>query len=317
MTDFNRGYKSGHTYSAFLSNKAVIWKNPAFIASQFCPEIPVDRQSDKYPVYDKERFRWENTARVDKAKFGLSTEGFTTATYATQGYGLGDHLSKKEMANMDAQLRGEMRVTDYLREKIELDREVRITTLAVADASFNTGHTVTLDAAQAWDAAPDSSESDPIAQIETAIATIKSATFMMPDTIIVPWKAAFKLARHPKVQAFREKIGDRSITDLGLLPSIMGLRVLVSQAGYSTTKKGQTLSLSNILGNYAVVCRVGTPQYGDPTWMNAFKWWEWEVETSYDPSTKSNLVTVESPEWDEKVISNLCAYRIGSLLITE
>lgn len=310
MTDFNRDYKALHTVSAWLTNFALIYKNATFIADDLAPEIPVERASDKYPIYDKERFRWENTARRDKGQIGVSTEGFSSATYSTQGYALGDWLSKKEMMNADAVLKGQIRTTNYLTEKIKLDREVRVHALATADASFATGHTKDLVGGEGWN----EDTGDPILNIEEGIAQIKSATFKTPDRLTLPWNAALKFARHPKVVAFNKKTDNELVTALGLPTQIMGLKVVISEAGYSVVKKGQTHSISNILGNYAIISYSGSPEYGDPSWLQSFKWLDWEVESTYDGQRKAEFVSVEAPEWDEKLISNVLAYRISGII---
>jgi hypothetical protein len=313
---FNRDYKLLHT-NQYLTNFAVKYSNGIFVADAIAPIVPVDRASDKYPIYAKERFQWENTARRDKSDIGISTESWTDGTYSTMGYALGDWLSKKEMANIDSQLRGSLRTVEYLREKIALDREVRTTALAVADASFATGHTA--DALVPWDLFTDAT-ADPLYDIELGIEVIKAATFKMPDTLLLGWKAALKLALHPKVVAYRQKVGDMFVSQLGLPPTLLGLKVVVSQSGYSTSKKNATISLSNVLGNYAVVYCAGSPQYGDASFLQTFQWAAgrgndgWEVEESYDGRKKATFISVEPPEWNEKCISTSLGYRIGNVL---
>jgi hypothetical protein len=322
MTDYGTGYKALHV-DALLANRALIWRNNAFVGSQICPEISVEKASDKYTIFNKERFQWVNTARTDKADIMEYEETWTTDTYSTKGYALGKKVSRKQRMNADQQVARLISGVDDLREKIELDKEVRIKTLAEVSTSFYTGHSVTIgtdaigdDPTAGWDKYNDA-DSHPERDVSYACETIEAASGMEPNTLLIGYKAARKLAMHPDIRALYKRTDNLQLNQRTGLPDVLwGLNIVPTRAKYSTVKKGQTVTLSNLwTSTVAIVCYVSPrPLADEPTWLANFAWGQWEAEQNYLPTKKCDFITLESPEWDEKLISNLLAFKFSSVI---
>jgi hypothetical protein len=304
-------YKALHV-DAVLTNFALAWKNGRFVAGDICPTVRVLKSSDLFPVWGLENFRRLLTLRRDGTDFRTADEDFTTDGYSTKGYGLAATVTKKQINNADGWLKPARRKVTFLKNLLALDREIRVKTLATAAASFATSHSITLSAGNEWDDY-NSPDSDPEQDIMDACEQIYGATYLVADTILIPYKYARRLAKHPQIRKLREVKADRLLTRSGLPPVLFGLNVVVPSAGYVSTKKGQAAALTELWSDTAIVYRKGTPEYEDPTWLASFTWGNQEVENTYDAKKKSRFITVEEPETDEKCVSNLLAYKIGNI----
>lgn len=304
---------------ALLTNKAIVYKNQAFIGSVLCPEIPMERPSDLYTIFDKERFRLVDTARADKTDISLYEESYTTGTYTTKGNAIGKLVSRKQRQNADAILRRLVNGTDDLREKIELAREVRVKTLANTATSFDTGNTITLGSSAGtapWDDYTNT-DSDPERDISTGCEAIESKIGFEPNYLVLTYKSARRLAMHPKLRALIKNTDSALLNQrTGLPPTVFGLTPLIGRASAATTKKGQTVTLTKIWDDDVAIVAFVAPNAlaEDPTWLCTFQWGGWEVEANYLPTKKADFISVEAPEWDEKLIANTAAYKISNIL---
>lgn len=305
-------YKGLHV-DVVLSNFAEGYSNKRFVAGLICPDVAVPNSSGIYNIWAKENFRHVETARRDGADFFQVDMEWTTGTFTTKSYGLGATVTKKQEANADTPYQPRRRKVKFCKDLLMLDREIRVKTLAEASTSFATGHSTDLGAGAGWNEY-DSPDSDPEQDIMTACETIYDATFNEPDSIIIPYKYARQLAKHPQIRALREVKDDKLLTTSGLPGVLFGLKVIQPGAGYVSTAKGQTITLSSLWSDNAIVFYNGAPaSEEDASWLASFMWGRQEVEINYDFTKKSNLITVEEPERDEKLVSNYLAYKIADI----
>ena len=88
---------------AALTNVAVVYKNPAFIADLIAPPVLVRKQSDKYFIFDAGREAMRPTpdrrapgAVANEVDFSLSTD-----TYYCDGHALTSPITDEERENAD------------------------------------------------------------------------------------------------------------------------------------------------------------------------------------------------------------------------
>ena len=69
-------------YDKLLTNISVAYKNDQYIADQILKEVPVDKQSDKYPVYGEEIFVAQDDRRAPEQKL-MKSIGHTVTIHTS------------------------------------------------------------------------------------------------------------------------------------------------------------------------------------------------------------------------------------------
>lgn len=92
--------KSQLRIDKLLSNVSVQYKNEEYIADKLCPVVPVDKDSDKYRIYEK---NWK-LPEAKRAPKGVSKEfqfNYSLAGYSLEQYALKDYVGVDEERNND------------------------------------------------------------------------------------------------------------------------------------------------------------------------------------------------------------------------
>lgn len=298
-----------------LTNYGLSWRQGRFIADEICQPVQAPRAAGKYPILGKEYFRHIDTRRAARTRFAEYEGSVDKGDYDTKPYGLLTYIEDRERENNDFPIALDQQKTREMRDVLDLDKEYRVFALATAAGSFATDHTETLDDLTAWDNF-ESSQSDPEEVIGDAKDKIWADSLQVADTIVIPYPVASKLARHPKIKALREKVGDKFLTSSGLPPTILDLRVVVPSSGANTAERGQTESLSPIWGDTVIVCKTGggAGQFGDPQWLASFRWRQFSVFRGRIDLTQTDVIILSEQDKDEKLISNLLAFKISNTL---
>lgn len=301
-----------------LTNYGVEWTQGGFVGDSLAPGVNAPRAKGDYPVFTKEYFRRIDTRRTSRTRFAEYESSHDSGSYDTVPYGLSTFIEDRERENNDLPINLDQRKVREMRLVLDLDKEFRIYELATAAGSFASGHSINLDDQQAWSNF-ESVLSDPLEVIGHAKDVIWQDSFQVADTIQIPFLVASKLARHPAIKAEREKVGDKFVTESGLPPYILGLRVVTPSAGYNTAEKNQTESLAPVWGDTVIVCKTGggTAKFGDPIWLASFRWRAFQVFRGRIDLTGTDVIILSEQDKDEKLISNLLAYKIGTTLRDE
>jgi hypothetical protein len=151
-----------------LTNVSIAYHNAQFIADQVFQPIPVSKQSNKYFIYSKDRFRIMDDARRPGARANEINWTLSTDTYFAEGHALAQAIPDELRANADQAIDVDVDTTETLTDLIYLQREIQIAA-AATDPSVVT-QTTALSGTSQWS---DFSNSDPIAAIETQKATIQ------------------------------------------------------------------------------------------------------------------------------------------------
>jgi hypothetical protein len=260
-----------------LTNYAVEYKNGAFIASQVAPFVPVNNKSDDFVVFTKaDKFSLPNDLRGPKDEAKETTWGTGSETYACKDRALKDFISDAMAANADVNINPNERTTGFLVDLLLLGFEKRVRDLAFTYANYATsGLRVTLAGDDQFSS---SATSDPIGVIDTAV----NACFMPANTLIMGKAVYDVLKRHPQLLD-HVKGGSTSQNaakvNLQNMAEIFEVdRILVGQAKYNTSRKGQTAAYSYLWDDSVVAAYIDPSVTLDN--LTAWKTFRWNQEST-------------------------------------
>lgn len=253
---------TGVHIDAALSQFAVQYRpnEGVLIADYASPVIPVNKQSDKYFVFDP-----ANNIGIGNGQISGSTGTPTTipwgmdtpGTYNVLFYGHRLFVPLAVQANADAPLNPEFDATEVLLDQLALEREYRIAQV-YTNASNYGSNTRALTGAQQWD----NPGSDPVADITNALSTA-GLLAGRPNTAIFSQTVWDALSRHPAIERY---ILGRAATTMGATPlgvttemfaQRFGLKnVYIGAARYNSAAPGASVSASYVWGRCAAFVKI-------------------------------------------------------------
>jgi len=235
----------------FLTNVSVAYLNGDFFGERLFPVIPVDKQTDKYPVFGKEKFRlYEDSRRPGAEAREIDDWRLSADQYYCSGHAMRSPIPDELKANSDIpdlEIETVQNLTNAILLKLET---------AVYNAVFGAGSSVsttTLSGTSQWS---DYVNSDPISAVEAQKITIFQTTGKLPNTLAVSYPVFNKLRQHPKV-IDRFKYTQVGILQQDHLKSAFDVaNFFVLSALQDTSNQGQTPSLTYVWGKNALLCYV-------------------------------------------------------------
>jgi hypothetical protein len=296
---------------AALTNLSVAYRNPSHIADLVAPVVGVRKQSDKYFILDadRERFRASDDTRAPGAEASEVDFSVSSDSYFCEDHALEAVITDEERDNADPAIQPDIDKTEFLTDKILLNKEIALADIIATDASLP-GET--LSGTDQWD---DYTNSDPVVAVETQKATIQQAVQQIPNTLVLPYEVYRKVRLHPKVV---EKVVNVKIGVVGpdILADVFDVeRVLVPRGLKNTATPGQAPSLAYIWGKSAFLCYV-PPRPGLKTVGFAYSF-QWSaapgslqghvVEMWREERRKADMVRVQR-YYDQKIIASGAVY---------
>lgn len=241
--------------NALLTNISIAHRNARdfYIADKVFPLVPVQKQTDIYPVYTRGYFFADEGTRMVRAPgTRAATTGFkvdNSNTYRAINYAIGVEIPDEIRPNQDAPYNMD-RDAAYLLSDLQLIRRERQfaaefmkTGVWLGQADKTGGSDFTK-----WS---DYAGSDPFADLEDALDAVEGATGMRPNKATMGAIVWRRLKHHPD---FIDRIRGGATTGSPALFTKEQLArwlelddVLVSRASYRTSDEGQTLALSRIM----------------------------------------------------------------------
>lgn len=255
-----------------LTNISVAFMQEArhYIANQVFPSIPVDKQSDKYFVYDREDwYRDDAQQRGPGAESAGGGYKQSTDSYSTVVYAFHKDVPDQIMLNSDAPLDALRDATRYVTQ-IMLNRLERqwvtdffATSIWTTDVVGGTDFTLWSNAAA----------SDPIGDIETGKEAVLKDTGFEPNTLVCGYQAWRILKHHPDLVDRFKHTSAASLTP-EMVAGVFELdRVLVSKSIKNTANENLTGSYDFTAGKNALLCYVTpTPGIMVPSAGYSFVW---------------------------------------------
>ena len=190
---------------------AYVQEQTNFVADKVFPVVGVQRQSDKYYIYDRANMNRSGDVkklapRTEVNRIGLQ---LSNDSYYADVYGLGMDFDEQTLANEDAMLEIRSAGAETLVNRLLIHREE-----AFADTFFSAGvWTTDVTPANLWS---DYTNSTPITDVTTARRTmqLKSGGFK-PNTMVIGKEVRDILINHPDVLARLN--GGATVTNTALI----------------------------------------------------------------------------------------------------
>lgn len=233
---------------AALTNVSVAYRNADYIADLIAPPVSVRKQSDKYFIYDAEReaFRASDDRRAPGAEANAVDYALTTDNYFCDDHALESVIPDEERENADPPIQLDVDRTEFLTDRIDLNREIALASLVAGGAV--PGETLSGD--DQWD----DPDSDPVAAVEAKKATILADGQVLPNTLVLPYPVFAAVRLHPKVVA-RIQYVRMGVATPDVLAELFDVeRVLVPRAQKNTAAPGQAASMDYVWGRHALLC---------------------------------------------------------------
>jgi hypothetical protein len=289
-----------------------MYRNNAFKAEILFPRVAVSNQSDKYWVFGRENQQLtENTLRAPGSAAERIKQTISTDNYFCDDHSLARFIPDEERRNFTA---GDVEqwATSALMDKIMLDEEVEIATLAADTTQYAAGWSTTLAGANQWS---DASNPDPLIAVEAGKAQVRLSG-NNPNLIMVGDPVFQVIRKHPSVRdAFKyTKPGAIGIKELASYFDVDQFEVC------SAVKVDpQTGLASFVWGKLCVIAYVQpNPSMQDVSFGKTFVWEEapgtvggfgTEIGRVNPPSAKSDELAVHNYR-TKKVTSNVSAYLV-------
>ncbi len=259
---------------------AYLQQQDQFVAAQICPVIPVEKQSDRYYVYNRGDFFRDQMQKRAPGTPAAST-GYrldNTPTYFADVWAEAKPIPDQLRGNADAVLNMDRDATEFLTQQALIRREK-----IFAGNLFTTGKWKTDMVGQA--ANPGAGQflqwndgaSTPIEDVRAGKLAIKQATGYPANTLVISEPVWLKLVDHPdlvdRVKYGQTNGGPARITREALAAIVEIDRILVMGAIENTAGEGATDSHSFIGGKNALLAHVApSPGLLTPSAAYTFGW---------------------------------------------
>jgi len=301
---------------AILTNMSVAYMQEAyaFVASRAFPQVQVQKQSDRYFVYDQaDFFRDQVQRRADGTQSAGTGYSLSTAAYSAEVYALHKDIGDQTRANADDPLDMDMDATRFLTQQMLIRQEVEW-----ASTAFTTGVWGSdVVPGVLWDAA----NSTPIANIETGKNAVLTATGYVPNTVIMSYKVFSALMDNADIVDRIKYTSTESVSE-DLLARLFNVdRVLIMAGTYNTAANGATASYSQIGDKDVLLCYV--PQNPGLMQPSAGYTMVWNgVSSGMGTSSaisrfrleaeKADRIEIEAA-WDTKIVSSALGYFLSNV----
>ena len=240
---------------------AYVQEQSTFIADKVFPTVGVQRQSDKYYIYDRANMNRSGDVkklapRTEVNRIGMA---ISNSSYFADVYGLGMDFDEQTLANEDAMLEIRSAGAETLTNRLLIHREK-----AFADTFFKTGVWTTEVAGAASGAGTpvywnDYTNSTPISDVTTGARGMQLVSGgFKPNTMVVGKEVRDILINHPDILARLN--GGSTINNPALivdakLAEIFGVEnFFVMEAVNNTAVEGLAESNAFIGGKNALLC---------------------------------------------------------------
>lgn len=292
------------------------------VGNMLFPLIPnLPHQSDEYYVIEKDAFlRLEQDGALRAKGTSARRKGFTVSsdTYFAPNYALAAEIPIEDLANADRAIPLRRHHTENLTMDLKRQQELRIANLVTSISNVGSG--VNLTGSAKWS---DYAGSDPIADVRTGQAFIRSQTGLLPNIAIIDWDTVQILSRHPLLLEMHKYTSGGELTLDQLAKAFQVNTIGVANSIRNVAPEGQTFSSQNIWNNCCVLAhvqpgvdlmtmtlglRMGWRPEGGVNDMNV-------IRSRYDRAGEPHIEVIETGHYqDEKIVARDLGYTITGAL---
>jgi hypothetical protein len=299
-----------------LSNFATAYENHKLIGTLLCPEISVEKSSDKFFKRNKrDAFQYQNPKISGLQVPPEIEQGATLVSFACEDYGYTARVAERDNQNADLPLNLRQDATMAATEQLRLAQEVRIKDLLTTSGNYASANVQTLSGSDCWDSA---SGGDPFAVIDAAKAGIfrgqntKLVAFCGEET----WRV---LRRHPQILDTIKGGATTGMPAVAMKQNFAQMievdEFVVGEAWHTTTNPGATASYSRIWPvSFGIVAVATHPTPRCLHFASSFAYGPLEVSAEFQmlPGLKGAWVFKVAHSTDEVVVAD----DAGALIVT-
>ena len=297
-----------------LTNVAIAYGNEQLIADQIFPEFGVKKQSGKHFVYDRGRFRLNDTKRAAGSNANEVTLSITTgSTYFAEDHALKQFVADEDVDNTITPSSPFVDATENVTDMLLIDRENTLQTLVRSTANLT--NNTTLSGTSQWS---DYTNSDPFSDLETGMQTVHSAIGVNPNILILGKKVWDKLKHHPSFLE-RVKYSQKGVITKELLAALIGVdRVIVGGAYYVNSVEGQTETTAYLWGKDAILAYVN-PRIA-PKMITLGLTYTWKkmqtkrLRGTDEEDRQGTYVRVGNMYYDQQLVSAVAGYLLKAVV---
>lgn len=251
-----------------------------FVADQVFPNIPVQKQSDRYYTYDRGMFnRDEMKLRAPGTESaGVEYTVDNTPTYFADPYAIHHDIPDQRRSNADAVLAPDREATELVTHKALIRREKLWASKYFAGSLWTTD----LDGVASGPGAGEflqwnDAASTPIEDVRAQKGTILGLTGYEPNTLVVGYPVWNALADHPDIVdriKYGQTPGSPAVVTLQAVAALLEVeRIVVMKAIENTADEGAANAHSFIGGKKALLCYAApSPGLMTPSAGYTFSW---------------------------------------------
>ena len=302
-----------------LSQMAIDYRPAWFIADAVLPVVPVEKQTDRYTVWDwKDKLRIPDTKRSRGIRANIIHPNVGSDTYYAENYALAAQVPIEDIENADPNLWADKRESrsQFVQDALMLDWEKRVADLIHGTGNVGSYAAVTLE----WG----TDSATPLTDLWTAVYNIKGSTGYLPNRMVFGWHAwyLFKQSKQVREQLFPHGGGYPTEAQVATLFDLE--QVNVGGADYSAGDEGLSGSLAAIWGDDVLVYYAPqNPAMDRPSFGYGYRWRgqngqlpNWQVEVHpYDTREKAETVEVGYYQ-DEKVTDSRLGFLVTNVSVT-
>jgi len=298
-----------------LTNLSIGYHPGGFIAEQVATPLKVNKESDKYYIWDRpSAFRVDSSGtmslRPDKSEAKEVDFGLSTSTYTAEEYALKVLISDREKDNADSVLRLRESKVQRLQDLLLLEQEIRVSSLLTTAANWNASHTSTPDVK--WDA-----DSSVVIEknIDDAKEVVRKAIGVEPNTIVIPAAVAKVVKRDSSIRELIKYTQNNLLVNGDLPPTIFNLRVIIPGATYTSSLEGaSSITYSDVWSDNVLLLYIPSGVTLDsPHSSKIFRARNWEVRSWRVEEKRSEAIEVSVIQ-DEVLTSNISGYLYTEVL---
>lgn len=304
-----------------LTNISIGYSNEEYIADKIFLPVPVQKQSDIYPVYGKEMFRRFDDRRAPGTEANEITWSYSKDTYYCDGHALRALVTDEEVANEDDVFDIESDATENVTNNILLNKEYDAASKLLdarnyaSDLSFSMGSTGNPPKWSDYLTDPDSYTSDPVLDIQKAKERMHKKGGIRPNTLILSEGVMNVLRTHPRILKLFAGIAAVSIATEDQVKMALGVdKVIVGRALKTEAEDFNPVGdLDYIWGNSAILCYI-PPKPGKRvkalgyTFMwDAYGNGSIQTHKWYERGKGATIIEVRR-YYDHKIVSNIAGF---------
>jgi len=297
-----------------LSDFSQMYRNDDYIAEKILPVLAVKEKTGKYAKYGKENLRAYLGAiyRAPGTRAHSVDYSVSQGTYICTEKAVEKIVPDEMYKNCDDPYDPERDATEVAMDNVSVNQELALSIYLsnTANITLNT----TLSGTDKWS---DKTNSDPMDDIDTAIASVKSNGGRRPNVIVFAHNAWLAFKSHPDIREQLKYSGaNGNASDSQVMQWIKDYwrleEVLIGEAVYNSADAGQTDDLDDIwTNNVWVMYRSAKPSLMRATFGLTLTDLPKQVDVYREESHVRNVVRVRY-SYDQNVFDSNFCYLIKS-----